>query len=158
MKHKIVFSLLLLIILPIVTLLFIGDSGKPTKVDQYFAPLITESKAGSKEEERKYVHKFEDGTRIIATTNYIEPKAIRIDSASKEVAEYVQIARARVKHYKIPELIDRIDEIPASSVEIKGDNIQVYFSWTPEGGAGGGFIVLIDIKTKAVVFEVRDGS
>ena len=158
MRHKIILTLLLLIIVTITLLLFFKNFGKQTAVDQYFAPLIAESKAGSREEEREYVQKFEDGTWVIATNRYIVPKAIRIDSASNEVAEYVQIARARVKHYKIPELIDRIDEIPASSVEIKGDNIEVYFSCVPKGGAGGGFIVLIDIKTKAVVFEVRDGS
>ena len=160
MKHRIVFALFLFVIITLAMLLFFGIFGKRTAIDQSseFAHLIAESKAASTEEIREFVHQLEDGTWGRTTNKFIVPKSIRIESTSKEVAEYVAIARARVKHYKIPELINVIDDTSASFVEIQGENIVVYFLFYPLPTQGGGFKVVIDIKTKAVVLETRDGS
>jgi hypothetical protein len=133
-----------------------GDAGNTEngEILTYFLPFIAESlKAPPMEKSLSY---FDNG--IFVTRTWTEPKRIPVDPDSSEVAEYVQIARIRVKDWNTPPSTDPI-------VEIQGEAIVVTFPCppdsTPEGYIylGPDFLVRIsiDIKTKAVL-EVLLGN
>jgi len=96
----------------------------------------------------------------IATNMAVGQKEAHTPLDSKEDAEYIQIARIRAKHLNIVEITDEVVPI----VENRDDNIVVTFLFPPPEGVlpenfdGGSFEVIIDIKTKNVVQEIRWGS
>jgi len=96
----------------------------------------------------------------IATNMVVGQKEAHTLLDSKDDDEYIQIARIRAKHLNIVEITDEVVPI----VEIRDDNIVVNFLFPPPEGVlpenfdGGSFEVIIDIKTKNVVQEIRWGS